>query len=282
MFGSYNPLRKPRVSSPPRYGLCSVQLLDTLLRWKVQGKQLLVPRRRDCVLESEQEGVTGTIDLPDDDPATFARMVSFLYTMKYDDGASTAITAATRPWVPSIGGGHIWRSIGDTPLYRTTANALVYALADKYNVPGLGELAEVKFKASIAFCSLRDLPDVVETVLNAAPPWSGLYDALVDICGADLEALMNDEYFLRVLNNHTEFGNELFQRHHMRLLIRSRLERIELESEKEDHARTKTRLRVAEKILIQNNLYDVRVGLKWCPLPLTKQLGGAKEAHLGS
>ena len=35
-------------------------------------------------------------------------------------------------------------------------------MADKYDVPGLGELAEVKFKVSIALCSPTDLPDVVE------------------------------------------------------------------------------------------------------------------------
>lgn len=66
-------------------------------------------------------------------------------------------------------------------------------MADKYDVPGLGELAEVNFKVSIALCSPGDLPDVVETVLNTAPRWSDLYDALVDICGKNLEALMKDD-----------------------------------------------------------------------------------------
>ena len=67
---------------------------------------------------------------------------------------------------------------------------------------------------------------------------------------------MKDEYFLRVLNNHPDFRNLLFQKHHTRLLIRSRLEMIDLETEKEDHARMKKRLRDTEELLIKNKLCD--------------------------
>ena len=32
-----------------------------------------------------KEGVTGVIDLPDDDPLAFARLIEYLYTLDYND-----------------------------------------------------------------------------------------------------------------------------------------------------------------------------------------------------
>ena len=129
-------------------------------------------------------------------------------------------------------------------------------MADKYDIPELGVLAEVRFKEQVVQYPTSDIPDVVEIVLTIAPSWSGLYDALFDICRASLEGLMKDVCFLRVLNKHPDSGNLLFQKNYARLLIRSRLEMIDLKIEKEDHARTKKWLRDTEELLIKNKLYD--------------------------
>ena len=92
--------------------------------------------------------MTATITLNDDDQSTVQRMLTYLYTLDYDDG--DAFPAVARDETP----------ITDRPVPDSTPkpddetishckymnNIRVYALADKYNIPALKELAKIKFK----------------------------------------------------------------------------------------------------------------------------------------
>ncbi|QSZ32609.1 hypothetical protein DSL72_002188 [Monilinia vaccinii-corymbosi] len=76
-----------------------------------------------------QESITGILDLEDDDPCTVARMIHFLYLQDYDDGEEEAEA-------PARG--------------RLLVNAMVYVLADKYDVPALQARARDKYEEALA------------------------------------------------------------------------------------------------------------------------------------
>lgn len=73
-----------------------------------------------------QEGKTGKISLPDDDPEAINMMVQHLYGQSYKD---------TTPGLEDYGEA------------RALLNLNVYASADKYNIPSLEECAKEEFKA---------------------------------------------------------------------------------------------------------------------------------------
>ncbi|KAL2052078.1 hypothetical protein ABVK25_007520 [Lepraria finkii] len=87
-----------------------------------------------------KEGITGKIDLPDTDPATFARHYS-------RHGGLDSIN-----WRRSI----LAVNRKDVAL-QNDCNALVYAMADKYDIPELGVLAEVRFREQVVQLEMIDL-----------------------------------------------------------------------------------------------------------------------------
>ncbi|KAE8446182.1 hypothetical protein EG329_012407 [Mollisiaceae sp. DMI_Dod_QoI] len=76
-----------------------------------------------------KEGITREINLPDDDPKIFDRLIQFLSKETFDDEASTNEVSE------------------DSHL---TIYTKVYVLAEKYDIPSLKELATSKFKKAVA------------------------------------------------------------------------------------------------------------------------------------
>ena len=90
---------------------------------------------------SAQEGKTGIITLSDDDPDTVERMLSYLYCSDYESGEDS--------------------SSGFN-------NARVYAIAEKYDIPLLKELAKERFvKWAEDNWSHRDFPAVAREVYES-------------------------------------------------------------------------------------------------------------------
>ncbi len=112
---------------------------------------------------SNQEAFTGKIDLKEDDLETVNRMIIYLYTLDYDDGVQVDFDS-----------NNVWVAFkGDPPGFPKTTqhatstnlpagarvivksdmeqamqnNVLVYAMADKFNIPELKLLAKNKFAA---------------------------------------------------------------------------------------------------------------------------------------
>ena len=121
-----------------------------------------------------QESMTATITLNDDDQSTVQRMLTYLYTLDYDDG--DALPAVARDGSPNT----------DSPVLDITPepdvnddemishcknmnNIRVYALADKYNIPALKELAKTKFQTCITAREIETtrFAEIVDSIFNS-------------------------------------------------------------------------------------------------------------------
>lgn len=191
--------------------------------------------------------------MEDDDPHTVERMLEYLYTYDYDDGSSynlveksqyryseeqeidkedetgsvrtsqfsPEIEAETDQAAPvsvepddplPIGGVSKGNpAIEDLGLLN---NVLVYAIAEKYNVPELKELAKTKFlsqadslmSADSLMCS-DYFPEVITTVYKSTPGSDrGLRNIVSKICVKHIRTLMDKEAFKSVVRNIGDFG----------------------------------------------------------------------------
>ena len=186
----------------------------------------MVSNRRDdsnSKADTDQEAKTATIKLDDDDPETVKRMLTYLYTLDYADGdvpdapiehdATVAHDAPaeevdTEPYRPP----QLQRKIPTTteeetdsgtisePLQcaephdpRMMNNALVYAVAEKYDIPELKELAKHKFQPLA--CSKwphNDFHAVTEVVFSTTHDGDmGLRQIVLDICEEHFQAILN-------------------------------------------------------------------------------------------
>ena len=101
-----------------------------------------------------KEGLSGEIDLKEDDPDMIDNMLHFLYTSDYQDDAD-----------------------GGRPLL---VNAKMYAVGDKYGIHALKTLAKDKFIAALgAGWDIVTFLEVLETVYSTTPASDrGLRDCL--------------------------------------------------------------------------------------------------------
>ena len=78
---------------------------------------------------------------------------------------------------------------------RLMNNALVYALADKYDIPELKELAKRKFQAlASSKWPHDDFHAVTETVFSTTPDQDmGLRQIILDVCGEHSQEVLKDE-----------------------------------------------------------------------------------------
>lgn len=155
-----------------------------------------------------KEAQEAKIDLSDDDPETLQRLLSYLYTADYEyqvsaernkaiDTAEALITtnqsSDDSQYLPLQGGKgsntEASRELLRFPPRDLLNNALVYALAEKYDVKTLKTLAKAKF----ASCSVGKWDDeslcaVLEVVYDTTPTSDrGLRDIISEICARQLD-----------------------------------------------------------------------------------------------
>lgn len=160
------------------------------------------------MLTRKKEAAENEIDLPDDEPKIIARLLEFLYTGEYTPGLpSNDLPANPLPqsvFPHSYSRSHVfpvlcdhhtcgwnctWDCRGLTCRICPTVSAAaaaattpkgddsqllvhskLYSLADKYDVPGLQDLAAVKFKAACTvFWNMEAFPGVAEHVFISTP-----------------------------------------------------------------------------------------------------------------
>lgn len=101
-------------------------------------------RSSKLMLITVKEGLSGEIDLKDDDPDMIGNMLSFLYTSDYQDDADDG-----RPLL---------------------VNAKMYAVGDKYDIPALKTLAKDKFAAGLGpNWDIATFLEVLETAYTNTP-----------------------------------------------------------------------------------------------------------------
>ena len=143
--------------------------------------------------------MTTTITLNDDDPSTVRRILTYLYTLDYDDAdASQAVAVAASQNADSnvLDSSSKPEAIDDatTSHRKRMNNVLIYALADKYNIPALKELAKTKFQNCKAGYSYSLYRDVISAVYESTPDTdSGLRDIVILECAKEVEDILDEE-----------------------------------------------------------------------------------------
>ena len=176
--------------------------------------------------------MTATITLDDDDQPTVRRMLTYFYTLDYDD--ADTFQSVDEP-ASQDAGGHILDSSSKPDVvddaktsHRKRMNNLrVYALAEKYDIPVLKELAKTKFKlCNIAF----DLPryrEVVKAICESTPTTDlGLRNIVILECvnASMIEKCLEEECLAPVIRDHGHFGLEV-----LREVVKKHKQELEME-----------------------------------------------------
>ena len=167
----------------------------------------------------------------DDDPETVRRMLSYLYTLDYsderlpDDSTETVVAEATLPphlrhKTKSAAGsetrsGRPSSGVESKPLYdpKRLNNVLVYAVADKYDIPELKELAKRKFQGlmnnewfNVEFEAVRN------AVFESTPSQdTGLRQILFQICIDHFEDIVKDIRLRSVVLSNEDLAHALLE-----------------------------------------------------------------------
>ena len=133
-------------------------------------------------LKTIKEGVSGEINLQEDDPDMVDKMLCFLYTSDYQDDAG-----------------------GCRPLL---VDAKMYAIGDKYRINALKSLANTKFSDALdAGWDIVSFPEVIETVYTTTPASDrGLRDCVAPVLLEHKEELHGHEGFVSLIKNNLSDG----------------------------------------------------------------------------
>ncbi|KAF2085252.1 POZ domain-containing protein [Saccharata proteae CBS 121410] len=143
------------------------------------------------------------VNLDDDDLVIVEMMVRFFYRFDYDD--TVHIDGKESPYM---------------------VNALVYALADKYDCQSLKELALRKFEDANHSWHLEDLLDIVRAVYDTTPSTDrGLRDQVVDATHYNLDKLIYEPEFMDMLEDVPGFAADL-----TRAVTENAVEKAEMEA----------------------------------------------------
>lgn len=89
-------------------------------------------------------------------------------------------------------------------------NVLVYAIADKYDIFELRELAKTKFLAEAdSLMSTDEFPEIIKMVYKLPNSDRGLRDAVLNTCMKQLRILIDNETFTDTVRNIGDFGFEI-------------------------------------------------------------------------
>lgn len=182
--------------------------------------------------------------LEEDDAGAVARMLTYLYTLDYEDGSSSSVVvpgsgSANRD--PKAIGDNIEASASDSeshkavsvttekthstdhedsstvpnnhPFAQTMADALrnniqVYALAEKYHIPELKLLAKSKFVGQVdSLLHVGNYPDIIKLVYESTPSSDrGLRDVITLACSGVIRKMLGEPVFDTLLRDIGDFG----------------------------------------------------------------------------
>lgn len=145
-----------------------------------------------------KETSTSTLRLEHDDPAAVERMITFLYTGNYDHENADAPDKDVEP------------SVGATLM----ANALVYSIADKYDIERLKVLARSRFR-NVDCCTAwhcEEFPNVVAAVFDTTPDTDReLRDTVVHICARHIDEALASETWNDFFRENAAMGVSIFK-----------------------------------------------------------------------
>lgn len=212
-----------------------------------QGRRFLVHRAILCPSSpffdavcngAFKEASSRIIELEEDDPDTLERMISFVYTNDYQekdhgnldldklgisydqpdtnrDKRDLAVTeeqhASPEPAENSPTGDISDRQRCDPAL---VSNMRVYAIADKYDIPCLKELAKQRFCTwARSEWARPDFPAIVRVVFESTPSSDrGLRDIIIALVAAHGDIFIKNADFRRLIQDVGELGLELLDK----------------------------------------------------------------------
>lgn len=185
MSSSQNKIHKSLLQS----GLHSDLTITTLGRSFKVHKAIVCTQSKVLAAMSEagfKESSTGVLALENDDDIAVERMVTFLYTSDYDNEVSELAYGM--------------KSEVGTNLMQDT---LVYSLANKYDMRGLGHLAEISFRETAdqqLWTIEDDFPAIAAMVFGTTPDTDrGLRDAVSQICAERIDTVLGSDAWTEIL-----------------------------------------------------------------------------------
>ena len=168
--------------------------------------------------------------MDDDDPQTLRRMLSYLYILDYSDERlpedpvetvtadpalpphlrKTQTTTHEEPRSGRISSDVEGESLSDS---KRLVNVLVYAVADKYDIPELKELARRKFHALTKYWwSCTEFEAVKDAVFGTTPSQDmGLRDIMCQLCIQHFENIVKDVTLRSVVLSTEELAHALLE-----------------------------------------------------------------------
>ena len=196
--------------------------------------------------------MTATITLDDDDRSTVRRMLTYLYTLDYDDGDAFPAVARdessnTDDPVPDSTSKP---NVNDAEMIshgKYMNNIYVCALADKYNIPPLKELAKIKFQTSMARkVIVTRFAEIVDSIFSSTHETDpGLRDIVIKMAGdrSTPGQILREGPLASVIRNHSTFGLGL-----LREVVKNQIS--EQKKQKQD-----VRMKMTKLSLAADNLY---------------------------
>lgn len=172
-----------------------------------------------------QEAQTSTIILAEDDPPTVSRMLTYLYTLDYDDEGDAASAQHYMVNGPKVTTSQAPTSEAPTteatPLSaeellrhaKMLNNVVVCAIAQKYDIGELKELAKATFR-QLLWLNDPDhgLPDIIHAVFettSATDP--GLRQTAVEYCVKFSSNIVADDRLCSMIEDHGELGLDVLR-----------------------------------------------------------------------
>lgn len=187
----------------------------------------------------------------------------------YPTSAQTS-TQSTLARVDPVEEGEIDESPPDSNEKKTPAplkNVFVYALAEKYDIQPLKELARCKFEIrSAESWQVDDIVTVLKAVYGTMPSTDrGLRDIIINVCSSYLDGLMYHKEFRQILHDNSALAVEMLdQLHKTALEIGQKVFDLE-----RDKVKLKDQMRVQESKL--KNEKQVQVSTLQGELNLTRE-----------
>ncbi|CZR53758.1 uncharacterized protein PAC_03639 [Phialocephala subalpina] len=175
------------------------------------------------------ESINKEISLEEDDPDTVERMLAYLYTSGYCDGdySGPAASVASREEVLADVLEDEERS-GSTsqPITEEQDNAsattdepsllnnvLVYAIAEKYGIAELKEMAKAKFQSQVGgLLSAKEFPEIIRELYRSTPSSDrGLRDIVSQVCAQQGTTIVDRPDLNSTIVEVGEFGLDLLR-----------------------------------------------------------------------
>jgi len=151
--------------------------------------------------DGNQEASSRTIALVDDDPETVQRMLSYMYSFDYQDERHElqpeVEDSDEQSSLPTEDGGPtLWSSVR------------VYALAEKYGIPELKEMAKKRFQVWVEkHWSCDDLPAMAKEIFESTPPADeGLRKTVTEVVATHIHELLPQESWVKAIGETSQLG----------------------------------------------------------------------------